>query len=56
MVLNLTAYIRNIIFFFYKEKPGEIPIFGTFLAKKSILAYVALKIIKLEKSAVMTSL
>ena len=30
--------------FFISKKPGEIPIFGTLLAKKSILAYISLKI------------
>ena len=30
--------------FFVSKKPGEIPIFWTFLAKKSILAYISLKI------------
>ena len=30
--------------FFVSKKLGEIPIFGTFLAKKSILAYISLKI------------
>ena len=30
--------------FFISKKPGEILIFGTFLAKKSILAYISLKI------------
>ena len=31
--------------FFKSKKPGEIPIFGTFLAgKKSTLAYISLKI------------
>ena len=30
--------------FFISKKPGEIPIFVTFLAKKSILAYISLKI------------
>ena len=29
---------------FISKKLGEIPIFGTFLAKKSILAYISLKI------------
>ena len=44
MVLNLTVglYVRNFIFFFYKQKPGEIPIFRTFLAKNSISAYSSL--------------
>ena len=49
MVLNLTVYVRNIISFFYKQKPKEIPIFRTFLAKNSILAYMSLKIAKLSK-------
>ena len=30
--------------FFIGKKPGETPIFGTFLAKKTILAYISLKI------------
>ena len=30
--------------FFISKKTGEIPIFRTFLAKKSILAYISLKI------------
>ena len=30
--------------FFISKKPGEIPIFETFLAKKSIFAYISLKI------------
>ena len=30
--------------FFISKKPGEIPIFGIFLAKNSILAYILLKI------------
>ena len=30
--------------FFISKKPGKIPIFGTFLAKNSILAYISLKI------------
>ena len=44
MVLNLTVglYVRNFIFFLYKQKPGEIPIFRTFLAKNSISAYISL--------------
>ena len=29
--------------FFVSKKPGEIPIFGTFLAKNSVLAYILLK-------------
>ena len=44
MVLKLTVYIRNVIFFSYKPKFGEILIFRTFLAKFSILAYISLKI------------
>ena len=48
MVLNLTLYVI-LIFFFYKQNPGEIPIFRTFLAKNSILAYISLKISKLGK-------
>ena len=42
LVLNLTVYVRNVIFLFYKQKPGEIPISKTFLAKNSILAYISL--------------
>ena len=36
MVLNLTVgqYVRNFIFFFYKQKNGEFPIFRTFLGEK----------------------
>ena len=36
MVLNITVglYVRNFIFFFYKQKTGEIPIFGTFFGEK----------------------
>ena len=48
MVLNLTVYVRNIISFVYKQKKKkkkpEILIFRTFLAKKSVLAYILLKI------------
>ena len=44
MVLNLTVYDGNVIFFFYKQaKPGKIPIFRTFFGqKKSILAFILL--------------
>ena len=44
MVLKLTVYVRNVISFFISQNLGEIPIFGTFLAKISILDYVLLKI------------
>ena len=40
MDLKLTEHVRNTI----SIEPGEIPIFGTFLAKTSILAYILLKI------------
>ena len=43
MVLKLTVCDRNLIFFFYKPKHSEILIFGSFLAKFSILAYVLLQ-------------
>ena len=36
MVLKLSGHVRNTIFLLYMQKPGEIPIFGTFLAKKLI--------------------
>ena len=44
MDLKLKEHIRNTISLLYKQKPGEIPIFGIFLAKNSILAYILLKI------------
>ena len=44
MVLKLLLYIRSVISFFNKPKPGEILIFGTFLAKFKILPYIVLKI------------
>ena len=46
MVLNLTVglYLRNVISSFVSKKPGEIPIFRTFLAKDAILAYISLLI------------
>ena len=44
MVLKLTVYVRNIIYFIYKQKPSRILIFGINLAKLSILEYVLLKI------------
>ena len=44
MVLKLTLSVRNVICFFYKPKPDEIPIFWTFLTKFSTLAYVLLEI------------
>ena len=34
MVLKLSGHVRNTIFLFICKKLGEIPIFGTFLAKK----------------------
>ena len=40
MILKLTVYVRNVIFFFYKWKSGQITILETFLAKWLILAYV----------------
>ena len=49
MILSLTVYLRNIISSFISKTPSEIPIFGTFLAKILILAYISLKIIKLGK-------
>ena len=33
MVLKLSGHVRNTISLLYKQKPGESPIFGTFLAK-----------------------
>ena len=44
MDLKLTKHIRNTIALLYKQKLDKIPKFGTFLAKKSILAYISLKI------------
>ena len=44
MVLKFTEHVRNTISLRYKQKPGEIPIFGAFLAKNSILACISLKI------------
>ena len=44
MDLKLTEHVRNTISLLYKQKLGKILIFGTFLAKKSILAYISLKI------------
>ena len=38
MDLKLTEHVKNAISLLYKQNPGEIPIFGTFLAKRSILA------------------
>ena len=43
MVVKLTVHVRNVIFFLQAQN-SEILIFGTFLAKFSILAYVLLKI------------
>ena len=42
--LNLQNMLEISLPFFISKKPGGIPIFGTFLAKKSILAYISLKI------------
>ena len=40
MVLKLTVYVRNVIFFIYKPKnPREIPIFGTFYGESEILTF-----------------
>ena len=43
MVLKLSGHVRNTISRLYKQKQGEILIFGTFLAKNgfffSILVY-----------------
>ena len=44
MDLNLQNMLETPFPFFISRKAGEIPIFGTFLAKKSILAYISLKI------------
>ena len=54
MDLKLTEHVRNTISLLYKQKQTnkqtnkqkrvKIPIFGTFLAKQSILAYISLKI------------
>ena len=42
MVLNLIVYFRIIVSFFNKpKKPGEIPIFVTFMATKSIFIVFA---------------
>ena len=49
MVLNLTVSVINIIPFFYKQKPGEIPVFRIVLAKNYILTYISLKIFKFGK-------
>ena len=43
MDLKAVEHIIIIIIILIK-KPGEIPIFGTFLAKNSILAYILLNI------------
>ena len=48
MVLNLAVYV-SICPSFKSQKPSENPIFRTFLAKNSILAYFSLKITKLGK-------
>ena len=44
MDLKLTKHVRNVISFFLSKAPGEISILGTFYRKKSILAYISLKI------------
>ena len=46
--LESILYVKNVIFF-YKEKPGEILMLRTFLAKNSILAYISLCIVNLSK-------
>ena len=57
LVLNLTVYAINIIFFpIIRKKPGEVPIFTSFLAKYSILAHISLKSPNWAKLATMTSL
>ena len=50
MDLKLTEHVRNTISLLHnnKKKTGKIPIFGTFLAKKSILAYISLKFEKIN--------
>ena len=44
MVLNPTVglYVRNFIFFFYKQNPVKFQSFELFLAKNSIWAYISL--------------
>ena len=49
MVLNVTVLLETSFLSFISKKPSEIPIFRTFLAKNSILAYISLKIAKLGK-------
>ena len=41
---NLQSMLESPFPFFISQKPGEIPIFRTFLAKFSIFAYISLKI------------
>ena len=41
---NLQNMLETPLPFFISKKPGEIPIFGTSLAKKSILDHISLKI------------
>ena len=49
MVLKLSGHVRNTISLLYKQKkPGEIPIFGTFLAKKWIFFNFGLYSLKLR--------
>ena len=44
MDLKLTEHVKSTISLLYIQKPGEVPIYGTFLAKKTILAFISLKI------------
>ena len=44
MQLKLTENVRIIFPLIYKPKPGEIPMFKTFVAKFSIFAYISLTI------------
>ena len=40
MLDTYCVYVRNVISFFISQKPGEIPIFGTFLANFVIFGFV----------------
>lgn len=51
MVLNLKEYVRNVISFFLKQRPGEMQILRTFWRIK-----IQFWLIMLEKSAIMMSL
>ena len=44
MDIKLTEHVRNTIYLLYKQKLGEMLILLTFLAKKSNLAFISLKI------------